>query len=106
MHLASPVTTLMPEVVFSDIKILSKLLALKETSTCDPDDIHPTVLIYDEITLICPLRKIFNKSGVLLSQWLTAYVTRFTNIAVLVLELEIITQLASYLSAVKFLNAI
>lgn len=55
----SLVITPMPEVVFSDIKILSKLRALKETLACGHDAIYSSVLKHAAIALTHPLCQIF-----------------------------------------------
>ena len=68
----------MQDVTFSIDKIRKKLMELKESSSCGPDGIHPSVLKHSADALAIPLTVIFNMSyttSCLPSQWLTAHVT-------------------------------
>ena len=68
----------MQDVTFSIDKIRKKLMELKESSSCGPDGIHPSVLKHSADALAIPLTVIFNVSyttSCLPSQWLTAHVT-------------------------------
>ncbi len=68
----------MHDIVFTTEKILKKLLALKITSSCGPDEIHPSILKRAAHSLAGPLCIIFNLSysfSCLPTQWLIAHVT-------------------------------
>ena len=63
------------DVTFSIDKIRKKLMELKESSSCGPDGIYPSVLKHSADVLAIPLTVIFNMSyttSCLPSQWLTA----------------------------------
>ena len=68
----------MQDITFSIDKIRKKLMELKDSSSCGPDGIHPSVLKHSADALAIPLNVIFNMScntSCLPSQWLTAHVT-------------------------------
>ncbi len=69
--------SIMPNITFTCDKICKKLLALKVTSSCGPDGIHPSILKHAAHALSFPLNKIFTMSyatSCLPNQWLTAHV--------------------------------
>ena len=57
-----PTDALMQDVTFSIDKIRKKLMELKESSSCGPDGIHPSVLKHSADTLAITLTVIFNMS--------------------------------------------